>query len=216
MSVFAPRAPQISARRVPRSADRNFMPENAPTIFVLCRRRRPARNDMSAPTGVVSRYNVCRGDQIGAGTTLRNAGDSRGRVFVHCIHAPAQAQADALGGDDRARQGADDRGRLRELPYRRSGKAVRRRQAHRYPLRRNLFGQPDAGPRNRTRRPGATPISTRALRYGVDPDGSRYYPAFPYPNFTKLTRDDILAIRAYLATLTPVRNTRRRRNCAGR
>ena len=46
----------------------------------------------------------------------------------------------------------------------------------------------------------------RALRYGVAPDGSRYYPAFPYPNFTKLIRDDILAIRAYLATLTPVRN----------
>ena len=39
------------------------------------------------------------------------------------------------------------------------------------------------------------------------PDGSRYYPAFPYPNFTKLIRDDMLAIRAYLATLTPFRNT---------
>src|SRR5258708_76327 len=47
----------------------------------------------------------------------------------------------------------------------------------------------------------------RALRYGMDPDGSRYYPAFPYPNFTKLIRDDILAIRAYLATLTPVQNS---------
>jgi mono/diheme cytochrome c family protein len=47
----------------------------------------------------------------------------------------------------------------------------------------------------------------RALRYGEDPDGSRYYPAFPYPYFTKLIRDDILAIRAYLATLTPFRNT---------
>jgi mono/diheme cytochrome c family protein len=47
----------------------------------------------------------------------------------------------------------------------------------------------------------------RALRQGVAPDGSRYYPAFPYPNFTKLIRDDILAIRAYLATLTPLRNT---------
>jgi mono/diheme cytochrome c family protein len=42
-----------------------------------------------------------------------------------------------------------------------------------------------------------------ALRYGLDPDGSRYYPAFPYPYFTKLTRPDIVAIRAYLATLTP-------------
>lgn len=46
----------------------------------------------------------------------------------------------------------------------------------------------------------------RALRHGVAPDGSRYYPAFPYPNFTKLIRQDILAIRAYLATLEPVRN----------
>ncbi|KRR00423.1 alcohol dehydrogenase [Bradyrhizobium jicamae] len=45
----------------------------------------------------------------------------------------------------------------------------------------------------------------RALRFGVARDGSRYYPAFPYPNFTKLTRQDIFAIRAYLATLTPVR-----------
>ncbi len=48
----------------------------------------------------------------------------------------------------------------------------------------------------------------RALRYGVAPDGSRYYPAFPYPYFTKLTRQDLLAIRAYLATLAPFRNTR--------
>ena len=45
----------------------------------------------------------------------------------------------------------------------------------------------------------------RALRHGIAPDGSRYYPAFPYPNFTKLVREDILAIRAYLATLEPVR-----------
>jgi mono/diheme cytochrome c family protein len=43
----------------------------------------------------------------------------------------------------------------------------------------------------------------RALHDGVAPDGSRYYPAFPYPYFTKFTRDDVLAIRAYLATLTP-------------
>jgi mono/diheme cytochrome c family protein len=47
----------------------------------------------------------------------------------------------------------------------------------------------------------------RALHYGVDPDGSRYFPAFPYPHFTKMIRGDVLAIRAYLATLTPFRNT---------
>ena len=48
---------------------------------------------------------------------------------------------------------------------------------------------------------------SRALRYGVRRDGARYYPAFPYPNFTKMVRDDLLAIRAYLATLTPVPNS---------
>lgn len=47
----------------------------------------------------------------------------------------------------------------------------------------------------------------RAMRLGVAPDGSRYYPAFPYPNFTILVRDDILAIRAWLGTLDPIRNT---------
>lgn len=45
---------------------------------------------------------------------------------------------------------------------------------------------------------------TRALRYGVAPDGSNYYPAFPYPYFTRMTKDDTLAIRAYLGTLAPV------------
>ncbi|HEV7409008.1 MAG TPA: cytochrome c [Bradyrhizobium sp.] len=47
----------------------------------------------------------------------------------------------------------------------------------------------------------------RALHEGVARNGARYYPAFPYPNFTRITRDDVLAIRAYLSTLTPVRNT---------
>jgi len=45
---------------------------------------------------------------------------------------------------------------------------------------------------------------TRALRTGTAPDGSLYYPAFPYPYFTKMTKDDTLAIRAWLGTLAPV------------
>lgn len=49
----------------------------------------------------------------------------------------------------------------------------------------------------------------RAMHDGVAPDGTRYYPAFPYPYFTRLTRSDVLAIKAYLATLPAVRNTRR-------
>ena len=45
-----------------------------------------------------------------------------------------------------------------------------------------------------------------AVRHGVRPDGSRLYPAMPYPSYTKMSRKDVLAIRAYLRTLRPVRN----------
>lgn len=47
----------------------------------------------------------------------------------------------------------------------------------------------------------------RAMHEGVGPDGARLYPAFPYPYFTKMEHDDVLAIRAYLNTLEPVPNT---------
>ncbi len=43
-----------------------------------------------------------------------------------------------------------------------------------------------------------------AVRKGLMPDGRRLYPAMPYPNYTKMSRDDVLAIRAYLATVEPV------------
>ncbi len=43
-----------------------------------------------------------------------------------------------------------------------------------------------------------------AMRKGVRPDGSRLYPAMPFPAYTKMTRDDVLAIRAYLSTVEPV------------
>ncbi|MFZ0846021.1 MAG: c-type cytochrome [Pseudolabrys sp.] len=44
----------------------------------------------------------------------------------------------------------------------------------------------------------------RAMHFGRRPDGSRLYPAFPYPYFTKMTRDDVMAVRAYLNTLPAV------------
>jgi mono/diheme cytochrome c family protein len=43
-----------------------------------------------------------------------------------------------------------------------------------------------------------------ALRQGVSPDGTHYYPAFPYPSFTNLTDADMRALRAYIMTLPPV------------
>jgi mono/diheme cytochrome c family protein len=46
----------------------------------------------------------------------------------------------------------------------------------------------------------------RAMQQGIGPDGRHLYPAFPYPNYTKVSRDDVVAIRAYLATLEPVKH----------
>lgn len=45
----------------------------------------------------------------------------------------------------------------------------------------------------------------RALREGLAPDGSNLYPAFPYTSFTRMTDADMLAIKAYIFTLPPVR-----------
>ncbi len=45
----------------------------------------------------------------------------------------------------------------------------------------------------------------KAMQQGVGPDGQHYYPAFPYTSFTLMPREDILAIKAYLFSLEPVR-----------
>ncbi len=44
----------------------------------------------------------------------------------------------------------------------------------------------------------------RAVRDGIRRDGKHLYPAFPYTSYTQLSRDDVLAIKAYLWTLPPV------------
>ena len=44
----------------------------------------------------------------------------------------------------------------------------------------------------------------RALHNGKSKDGSLLYPAFPYPNYTRVTRADADALFAYLRTLAPV------------
>jgi len=46
----------------------------------------------------------------------------------------------------------------------------------------------------------------RAMHDGIRKDGSRLYPAMTYPAYTKVTRNDVSAIWAYLRTLDPVRN----------
>lgn len=43
-----------------------------------------------------------------------------------------------------------------------------------------------------------------ALWDGLNPEGEHYYPAFPFPSYTGVSRDDALAIKAYLFSLEPV------------
>jgi mono/diheme cytochrome c family protein len=45
-----------------------------------------------------------------------------------------------------------------------------------------------------------------ALRQGKLPNGKRLYPAMPFQYYTKMPKDEVLAIRAYLSTMQPVHN----------
>jgi len=43
----------------------------------------------------------------------------------------------------------------------------------------------------------------RALRLGLRPDGAHYFPAFPYPSFTRIGDSDLRDLWVYLRTLPP-------------
>jgi len=40
-----------------------------------------------------------------------------------------------------------------------------------------------------------------AMRHGVSPAGAFYFPAFPYTSYAKMTVEDVVSLRAYMATL---------------
>ena len=44
----------------------------------------------------------------------------------------------------------------------------------------------------------------RAMHFGIRKGGANLYPGLPYPWFTHVTRDDVMAIKAYLFSLAPV------------
>lgn len=44
----------------------------------------------------------------------------------------------------------------------------------------------------------------KAMREGISPQGKRYYPAFPYLYFNKVTTEDLKAIKAYLDSIPAV------------
>jgi cytochrome c5 len=45
----------------------------------------------------------------------------------------------------------------------------------------------------------------RAMQHGIAPNGHYYYPAFPFVDFSKVNQDDLLAIKAYLFSITPIK-----------
>jgi mono/diheme cytochrome c family protein len=45
-----------------------------------------------------------------------------------------------------------------------------------------------------------------AVRQGRSRNGARLYPAMPFPYYSRMSRQDVDAIRAYLGTLPPIRN----------
>jgi hypothetical protein len=53
------------------------------------------------------------------------------------------------------------------------------------------------------------PDFMRAMREGVSPRGAHYFPVFPYASFTRIRHQDLLDLRAYLLTVTPVRKENR-------
>jgi mono/diheme cytochrome c family protein len=48
-----------------------------------------------------------------------------------------------------------------------------------------------------------------AMRRGISPSGTYYFPAFPYTSFRAMTMADLLDLRAHLMSLRPVRSPRR-------
>jgi mono/diheme cytochrome c family protein len=65
----------------------------------------------------------------------------------------------------------------------------------------NITSDPDTGIGNMT-----NDEFLAVLHEGRGHNGKRLYPAMPYPAYTKMTDDDVLAMRAYFATVAPVNN----------
>ena len=204
MSVFRS-AHHKSGQWSPSPADRNFMPETAPA-FRFVSHAEPAakrRNTLAAP---ISRYNAPRGDQLVPGRYCAVRA-----ILAILFLCTAFACGAASGPNPRPRPSRAAR-RWSQPPIARAAippippKPFAGGKRIDTPFGGDLFAQSHAGSRYRHRGMERRRFLPRAaLRRGAD--GSRYYPAFPYPNFTKLIRDDVLAIRAYLATLAPFSNT---------
>jgi len=50
----------------------------------------------------------------------------------------------------------------------------------------------------------------KAMHEGKAPDGSNYYPVFPYVDFSKISKEDVLAIKAYLFSIPTINQPNRK------
>ena len=67
------------------------------------------------------------------------------------------------------------------------------------------FYTPNITPDNETGIGGWTDDEfVSAFQEGLSPEGEHYYPAFPYPSYSGMSRSDLLDIKAYLNSLQPV------------
>ena len=134
--------------------------------FGLCRSGARRRNDVARSFPLVLRYSALRGTDRCRHDIATMRAILADPVFVHCVRLPGARAGSSSPSrrDHRARQGAGRSRRLRELPYRRSRKTVRRRQTDRHPVRRDLFAQSDAGSRYRPRRLERRGFLPRAAR----------------------------------------------------
>jgi mono/diheme cytochrome c family protein len=64
----------------------------------------------------------------------------------------------------------------------------------------NITPDPDSGIGN-----WSDEAFVNAFREGISPDGEHYFPAFPYTSYTGVSREDLIAMKAYLFSLEPVR-----------
>jgi mono/diheme cytochrome c family protein len=205
MSLSKPSAPQISAME-PRIRKSQFHAGAAPVLFRVVSLESAMAKRRGALAAVISRYNNVEGDKSVQGR--RQAMRAIPAVILLCTafaagEAQAEPSAETIARGKALSEAADCASCHTADPAKpfAGGKRID-----------TPFGgiySPNLTPDRET---GIGVWSDaeflRALRYGIGRTGARTYPAFPYPNFTKMTRDDILAIRAYLATLTPVHNRR--------
>ena len=89
-------------------------------------------------------------------------------------------------------------GRLHVLPPARGRRTLRGRPGTEDAVRRDLLAQYHLRPADRNRRLDAAISSTSAMHDGNDVQGENLYPAFPYPWFRRVSREDDDAIFAYL------------------